>query len=153
MNAPVAELMSWTSLTIRPDCPATDALAILAAADAETLFVVDADDRFLGVVTGYELLKAELNGSLADCTAAQLLHATPYTLTPEQPVAEAVKRFRESGISTAPVVRDGRLLGALDRKTVLRWLASQRSESSPPIAPPKYLQRTGGTTQRSPVTP
>lgn len=153
MNAPVAELMSWTSLTIRPDCPAVDALAILAAADAETLFVVDADDRFLGVVAGNELLKAELNGSLAESTAGQLLHMTPHTLSPEQPVAEAAKRFREGTISTVPVVRDGRLLGILDRKTVLRWLVSQRSESSPPIAPPKFLQRTGGATQRSPVNP
>jgi CBS-domain-containing membrane protein len=69
MNGSVRDVMSWTSLTIRPDCPAAEAMAILADADADTLFVIDADDRFLGVITGYELLKADLNGTLVDATA------------------------------------------------------------------------------------
>lgn len=147
MTGTVADLMSGIAVAIRPDCPAPVALSDLATAGADVLFVVDADGRWLGLVTGYELLKADLNGSLTESTIGQLMHVAPHALAPEQSLGEAAKLFREAAISTVPVVRDGRLLGMIDRKAVLRWLASQRAEpAAPPIAPPKFLQRTGGVT-------
>ncbi|HUQ69016.1 MAG TPA: CBS domain-containing protein [Planctomycetaceae bacterium] len=144
MNAMVGDVMSWTSLTIRPDCVADQALAILSEADAEALFVVDADDRFLGLITGYELLKADLNGTLAESTAEQLMHRRPQTLGPQQSIGEAAKLFREASVSHVPVLRDGRLLGVIERKAVLRWVAAQRrSDAESAIAAPKFLQRAG----------
>jgi CBS domain-containing protein len=139
MNGLVRDVMNWTSLAIRPDCPASEALAIVAESDADTLFVTEADGRFLGVVTGYELLKAELNGTLAEATAAQLLHHRPQALLADQPLGEAAKLFREAALSQVPVLRDGRLLGVIDRKALLRYLTAQRQESI--IARPKFLDR------------
>ena len=139
MNGSVRDVMNWTSLTIRPECPAAEAMAILADADADTLFVVDAHDRFLGIVTGYELLKADLNGTLTEATAEQLMHRRSQSLTLDQPLGEAAKLFREAALSQVPVLRDGRLLGVIDRKALLRFLTAQRSVST--IARPKFLDR------------
>ncbi|MDZ4687458.1 MAG: CBS domain-containing protein [Planctomycetaceae bacterium] len=142
MNAMVGDVMNWTSLTIRPDCPADQALAILSEADAEALFVVDAEDRFQGLITGYELLKADLNGTLPDSTAEQLMHRRPQALCPQQTIGEAAKLFREAALSQVPVLRDGRLLGVIERKAVLRWVAAlRRSDRESAIAAPKFLQR------------
>jgi len=143
MNAMVGDLMNWTSLTIRPDCPADRALAILSESDAEALLVVDADDRFLGLITGYELLKADLNGTLSDSVVEQLMHSRPQSLGPQQTIGEAAKLFREAALSQIPVLRDGRLLGAIERKAVLRWVAAlRRRDAESAIIAPKYLQRT-----------
>lgn len=139
MTATVGDLMNWTSLTIRPDCPAEQSLRVLAEADAETLFVVDAEDRFHGLITGYELLKADLNGTLAAATAEQLMHRRPQSLGPQQTIGEALKLFREAALSQIPVLRDGRLLGIIERKAILRWVAMQRHESV--VTAPKFLQR------------
>jgi CBS domain-containing protein len=139
MTLTVGDVMSWTSLTVRPDCPAAQTLEILADADAESLFVVDEADRFLGVLTGYELLKADLNGSLTEATAGQLMSRRPQALSPQQPLGEALKLFREAALSQVPVLREGRLLGAIERKTVLRWVAEQRHE--PAVAAPSFLRR------------
>jgi Mg/Co/Ni transporter MgtE len=150
MNGSVCDVMNWTCLTIRPDCPAAEAMAILANADADTLFVADADNRFRGIVTGYELLKADLNGTLSDATAEQLMHRRLQSLSVDQPLGEAAKLFREAALSQVPVLRDGRLLGVIDRKAMLRWLTAQRrSDAESTIAAPKFLQRIGEPTTMS----
>jgi CBS domain-containing protein len=139
MNGLVRDVMNWTSLTLRPECPAGEAMAILAESDADSLFVTDADGRFLGVVTGYELLKAELNGTLPDSTVEHLLHRPTQSLSLDQPLGEAAKLFREAALSQVPVLREGRLLGIIERKSLLRYLTAQRPAS--PIARPKFLDR------------
>ncbi len=141
MNATVCDVMTWTSLTIRPDCPALTALDTLVAAEASELFVVDGEDRFLGVLTDYEMLKADLTGSLEDLTAEQLMQRRPMTLAPDHGLAEAAKLFRERSLSCVPVIRDERLLGMIQRRDVLRWMSSERATASEgAIQPPKFLQ-------------
>jgi CBS domain-containing protein len=141
MHATVCDVMTWTSLTIRPECSALSALETLVAAEAEELFIVDGDDRFLGILTDFELLKADLNGSLANTSAGALMQRRPMMLAPEQPIADAAKLFRDGGLSCVPVIRDGRLLGMLQRRDVLRWLSTQRAMVlETPIPAPKYLQ-------------
>lgn len=141
MFSTVGDVMTWTSLTIRPDCTAAMALMTLVDADSEELFVVGDDDRFLGILTDYELLKAELNGSLEEVTAAQLMHCRPVTLSPEQSLTDAAKLFREACLSRVPVLRHGRLLGMLQRRDILRQISIRRSDCDAlQVQAPKFLQ-------------
>jgi CBS domain-containing protein len=149
MSATVCEMMSWTSLTIRPDCAAELALETLVAAEAEELFVVDNDDTFLGILTDYELLKADLNGSLGACQAGELMQRRPTTLSPEHSLVDAVKLFRDGAHTRVPVLRDNRLMGLLHRRDVLRWMSAQRSPAEPATIPaPKFLQAPATTAER-----
>lgn len=147
MNATtVCDVMTWTSLTIRPDCPALTALDTLVAAEAAELFVVDGDGRFLGIVTDYEMLKADLTGSLDDLCAEQLMQRRPMTLSPDHSLGEAAKLFRERSLSCVPVIRDERLLGMIQRRDVLRWMSAQRDTThGGEIQAPKFLQSAGRT--------
>lgn len=142
MPATVADVMCWSSLMIRPNCLAEKALQIMVEAEAEDLAVVDNDDQFLGIISDYELLKADLIGSLGDETVAQLMQRQPQRLAPEQPLSDASKLFREARIARAPVVRDGRLLGIIRRQDVLRAMWYQRCDDQiekSAIQPPKFL--------------
>lgn len=142
MNACVADVMTWTSLTLRPECPAVPALESLVAAEAQELFVVDADDSFLGIVTDFEFLKAELNGSLDGLTIEQLMQRRPITIAPEASLLEAARLFREGSLNRIAVIRSGRLLGMICRGDVLRWMSAERAKAqSSPIQAPKFLQR------------
>ncbi len=150
MNATtVCDVMTWTSLTIRPDCPALTALETLVAAEAAELFVVDGDGRFLGIVTDCEMLKADLTGSLDDLCAEQLMQRRPMTFAPDHPLGEAAKLFRERSLSCVPVIRDERLLGMIQRRDVLRWMSSQRDAfPGGAIQAPKFLQTSGRALSR-----
>lgn len=140
MKTHVCDVMSWSSLTMPPDCQASTALTTLVEAEADVLFVVNERHEFLGLLTDYELLKADLNGSLHDCSVAQLMQRHPLSLTPEQTLADAARLFRDGSVTHLPVIREGRLLGMIQRRDVLRWMQTQRSEPTESIVPsPKYL--------------
>jgi len=142
MPATVADVMCWSSLIIRPNCLAEKALQIMVEAEAEDLAVVDDEDQFLGIISDYELLKAELLGSLDGDLVSQLMQRQPQRLAPDQPLSDASKLFREARIARAPVVRDGRLLGMLRRQDVLRAMWYQRSDeqaTESAVQPPKFL--------------
>ena len=142
MPATVADVMCWSSLMIRPNCLAEKALQIMVEAEAEDLAVVDPDDQFLGIISDYELLKADLTNTLEGEMVSQFMQRQPQRLAPEQPLIDACKLFREARISRVPVVRDGRLLGVIRRQDVMRAIWYQRcdaTEDTSTIQPPKFL--------------
>ncbi|MBI1347484.1 CBS domain-containing protein [bacterium] len=154
MPATVADVMCWSSLMIRPNCEAEKALQIMVEAEAEDLAVVDENDILLGILSDYELLKAEMVGALGDLDASQLMQCHPQHLAPEQPLSDALKLFREARISRAPVVRNGRLMGLIRRQDVLRAMWHERvpapSETTtelPVVQPPKFLRSQSYSTE------
>jgi predicted transcriptional regulator len=67
------------------------------------------------------------------------MHRRLQSLSVDHSLGEAAKLFREAALSQVPVLREGRLLGVIDRKTMLRCLTAQRQGSA--IARPKFLDR------------
>jgi CBS domain-containing protein len=130
MQTPLRDVMTWTTLTIRPDLTVADAMAIMAEHSQDHLFVIDDADRFLGIVTDHSLLKAELIGSSSDAAVSAWMHRRPETLTTEHTVADAVKLCRDASLSRIPILRDGRLIGIVERRELLRWLVRHRVDSS-----------------------
>lgn len=129
------DVMTWTTLTVRPDLAACAALALIDEADVDCLFVVGEDDCFLGLLTDYALLKAELLGTLDDTTVADWMQRRPETLSLEQSIADVAKLFRDASLSRAPVLRDSRLLGVVQRRDLLRWLSQQRIDAARRVVP------------------
>ncbi len=141
MISTLRDVMTWTTLTVRPDLAAGEALALIDEADVDCVFVVGEDDRFLGLLTDYALLKAELLGTLDHTTVADWMQRRPEALSPEQPIADAAKLFRDASLSRAPILRDGRLLGVVHRRALLRWLSQQRIETTRRAVPSPHCVR------------
>lgn len=142
MQTPLRDVMTWTTLTIRPDLPVAAAMSIMAEHGLDHLFVIDDADRFLGIVTDHSLLKAELVGLSADSTVTAWMHRRPETLTTEHTVADAVKLCRDASLSRIPILRDGRLIGIVERRELLRWIVRHRVDSShAAISAPHHASR------------
>lgn len=137
----LSDVITWTTWTVRPELTARDALALLIEADVDCVFVVGADDRFLGVLTDAALLKAELLGTIEETIVTDWMQRRPEILTPEQPIADAAKLFRDASLSRAPVLRDGRLLGVVQRRDLLRWLSQQRLDATRRAIPAPHCVR------------
>ncbi len=150
MSPCIADVMTWTSLTVRPDCTAREALNAMVAIEADEIFIVDQQDRFCGILTDYELLKAEVNGSLEESTVAGLMQRSTTALTPDQPLSTAISLFRDGRRARIPVIREGRLLGVIQRRDILRVLSDRAMATAPcAIAPPKFLQHPTGERRES----
>jgi CBS domain-containing protein len=130
MFTSVRDVMSWQTRVIRPQMPATVALAILVNCQETELLIVDEQDHYVGTLTDYALLKAELNGTLCTETAGSLSVRTATCLAPDDTLSTALKLFREGQWTQLPVVRDRRLVGCLTRGHLLRWLADGSAERS-----------------------
>ncbi len=138
----LAQLGCEPAVTIRPADSLDVALDRLLESEATELYVTDDVGRLLGIVPDYELLKAQLSGPWSELTAGQLMSNRLLCFTPETLFADVLRVFRESQHSRAAIIEDGRLIGRITRRAVLRALC-QNPPSPSAIAPPKFLQAVG----------
>lgn len=139
MQTSLCSVISWTTLTVRPDMTVAEAMDIMADREVDHLFVVDQNDRFLGIVTDHSLLKAELTGVAAQSTVAEWMSRRPETLTTEHTIGDAAKLCRDASLSRIPVLRDGRLLGVVHRRSLLKWMVFHRADAGPTPSAPHHV--------------
>jgi chloride channel protein, CIC family len=98
--------------------------------------VVDANKRLIGVVALQDL-KEFLNSSndLRGIIASDVMRAAPKTLTPSQPLLEALPTVLQSELRNVPVVNnyaENRLVGAVARAELLTIFSEAIAEKSDP---------------------
>jgi CBS domain-containing protein len=133
----VAELGCEPALAFSPETPAKSALERMLDDGATAAFVVDDAGQLLGVVPDYELLKARFTANWPDMSIERILSHRVVCFTPDTPLAEAIKTFREGQHSRAAVVEAGRLVGQVTRTRLLQSLCREIRPAAPK---PKFLR-------------
>lgn len=141
----VSDMMRTGVLTVPPDTPFEKLLVMQACTASRQVHVVDGEGRLLGVVTSYDLLSvmapfyidSNLARALPDSasvtrhafeankalTAQGVMTPAAATLGPGDNVVKAEALIRERGVNVLPVVDgEGRLLGEITRKTILKHI-------------------------------
>ena len=106
-----------------------EVLSSVIAGGAHEVYVVDPDGRLLGVVTDYDLLKAQLTQSDPGTPIVQLMCCNVAITRPESDLHEISPAFRDCRHSQMAVVDDGMLIGVIERRDVLRAVAALESRS------------------------
>lgn len=97
-------LATWTPEPLAPSATVEDALGLLLDEGTGVLPVVDATDRFIGVVTERMLLEADS----PDAFVSTVFGAPPVTIAPEAHVFEATKLMIQHDLAAIAVVDDDR---------------------------------------------
>ena len=128
---------------IRADADLRRAAELVARSGASDLMVVDGDDRFVGVLSEGDILRAALpdrdevlgeGGTLADAfeifvrkggrlrerPIAALVIRDPLVIRPDDHIAAAAAILVDQMIRRLPVVADGTLVGTVSRADVCR---------------------------------
>ena len=145
MHKTVAQLMSVDFVTVTARMSLEDALLLLVESDATELCVVDAQNRFEGIVSDFDLLKSHINNQLTDQSVGSLISRAVTVLSADSPIEQVVPMFRDGSCSRAYVCRDGRLLGRLSRSNVLRHLTQRNIVAAPQVARPVSTRSPVGT--------
>ena len=167
MQATVRDIMTAPHITIAPTTTLDIAITIMIREEVSEVYVNDESGRLLGVVPDYELLKANLTKTPGSLRVEGLISRGLVTVAPESSVDEVTPVFREGRHSRVAVVEDGRLVGHISRRDILRYhQAVQRAEgrdedlaasaegaehrndgskSVPPLRGPRYLKTAGAT--------
>jgi CBS domain-containing protein len=110
--------MTAPAVFLRPQLPVEVAAEVLAAHGFTAAPVVDDDQRVVGIVTEADVVR----GSGRACVGA-VMSVDPVTTGPDADLADLVATMLDAGIRSVPVVADGRLVGVVTQRDVLRVVA------------------------------
>jgi CBS domain-containing protein len=139
----VSDIMSTADVGIGPDAPVPEVVRRLVEGAVGALAVVEADGSAVGVVTEADVLArvayhdheegpgAFLSGPAtgsdarwlpkADAvTAREVMSSRLVSVAPDDDVREAARRMLEQRVAHLPVVSDGRVVGMVSRRHLLR---------------------------------
>lgn len=121
----VRDLMSTDLITVSPETQIMQAVHLLVENDISGLLVVDEQQRLQGILTERDCIRIavlagyhdEAGGRVADYMTTGVR-----TAEPDDSVMEMAELFAESSFRRCPVVEDGRLVGLICRRDILRAL-------------------------------
>jgi CBS domain-containing protein len=125
--------MTHDVVTAAPSEPLSALATSLLEREASSLVVIDDERRVLGLVTEGDLAAALLRGDDPEATrAAALMSREVHGVDEFDTADEVLTVLRDKGIHQVPVLREGRLVGLVRTRDVLRFWA--RTSLAPPPA-------------------
>ncbi len=80
---------------------------------------VFSDEKLVGIVTDDAGMQGAILGKWGNTKIEELMTKKPYVIEQDESVGAALNLFREHGISHAPVVNDGNLVGIISTQNVI----------------------------------
>ena len=119
----VGERMSRPVITVAPETPVHDALAMFKKEHIRRAPVIK-DGKLLGIVTENDLQNAspspattlsvwEMNYLISKVTVKQVMSKKVKTIDIDTPIEEAARIMTDSSIGGMPVTRDGKIVGMI----------------------------------------
>lgn len=120
----IVERMSQSVITIHPDVPVQEAIALMTKEGIRRLPVVDQRGQLIGIVTNLDLLHAspsdatslsvwELNYLISKITVDEIMSKDVITVAKDLPVEEAARIMADNKIGGLPVLEDHTVIGII----------------------------------------
>ena len=152
MNKTVAEVMTPAPMTVKPETPLKDAIAILAKNKISGLPVVNEQDKLVGIISENDLMwqetgvepppyimlldsviylenpnryEKEIHKALGQ-TVQAVMSDKPVTIKTDQPVKQAARLLHVKKIRRLPVVNEqGKVVGIITQGDIIRSMADE----------------------------
>ena len=123
----VRDYMTSDVITVGPQVEVTQVVRLLIDRDVSGVLVVDAAGMLVGVVTERDCIRVAAAAGYYDepgGPVADFMSAPVETVGPDDNLVDVAVRMAASRYRRFPVVVDGRLVGLIGRRDVLRALGS-----------------------------
>ncbi|HJQ79303.1 MAG TPA: CBS domain-containing protein [Lacipirellulaceae bacterium] len=118
-------IMTSDVLTLGPDSSIEEAIETLLAREISGLPVVDAAGRLVGVITEFALLAVAYDQRVKNHTVSQHMTRDVITVDVNDPLSRVADVCIVHRVRRVPVMKNGRLVGLIARRDVLRALAGK----------------------------
>lgn len=122
----VREVMDRDPVSVSPDCPVRDVLAVMNERRIGSVLIVGPDDQLAGIFTDRDLLK-RVGGAAPgwrEAPVSNWMTTRPHTIEPHVGWDEAVERMGKLRVRHLPVFENGRVIGIISA----RMLMSRRTD-------------------------
>jgi CBS domain-containing protein len=119
----VADYMTRKLVTFHPETPLLEAMSVMLDARVSGAPVVDAEGRLTGMLSEIDFLDAMLKGSYhgdVEGTVSSVMTTGAQTVESDTDIYSASEIFVRDGRRRLPVLENGRLVGQISRRDVLR---------------------------------
>jgi len=120
MKRTAKHIMTSTVITVKEDMLVTDVMKLLLRWHISGVPVVNNDGVLLGIVTEHDVMNFALSGDAASTRASEVMTKQVETYTPDTLVEEIVNHFAARQIRRVPVVEDGKVVGIISRRDIVR---------------------------------
>ena len=115
-----ADIMTRPVVTVAPEALVIDAIQLLLRHHLSGLPVVRDGDRLVGIITEHDIMNLALSGNAADTRVEEAMTAPVVSLPPEADLGTLIDCLSSRRLRRVPIVRDGRVIGIVSRRDVLR---------------------------------
>ena len=129
----VSDYMAQRLVTFRPETSVVEALSELLDKRISGAPVVDGDGTLVGMLSEVDLIQVFIQDSYYDENAGivgDCMHAPVETVAPDMDIYSLAEQFRKARRRRYPVVKNGKLVGQISRRDVLRAARDLMSKRS-----------------------
>jgi CBS domain-containing protein len=116
------EIMTDDLTTIRPEASIEDATEMLLSGNISGMPVTDEDGHLVGIITEFALLGTVYDQQVKNQTVAQHMTRELITVEADDPISRVADLCIVHRVRRLPVMKNGRLVGLIARRDVLRAL-------------------------------
>ncbi len=125
LNAKAREVMDFRVVTANRKTTGREIAIQLLAGLESGMPVIGFNQQVIGVVTEFDILRAMQDGKELDrVKAEEIMSATPLVVEEETSINEVLTLMRKYRILSVPVVQEGKLVGMIFRRTLLKYLVN-----------------------------
>jgi CBS domain-containing protein len=121
----VAAMRKRAVHSVKVNDPVSLAIRTMQREDVNCVFVKDATDDIVGILTGWDILQkvAGPNEDLVAVTCDKVMTPNPYILHNEDSVALALNAMASNGLRHLPVSEDGTPTGVITASDLFRYIS------------------------------
>ena len=117
------EIMQTPVIAATPNASLRDLAGRLVTNEFSGMPVADPDGRVVGVITEADIIRALLEGKrLENLTAGEVMTGPAVTVDAKTPIEQVMKSLQEHRIVRVPVIAEGKLVGIIARRDLIRAL-------------------------------
>lgn len=115
-------IMTSDIVTVRPDASVQEAIDVLLNQQISGLPVVEDDGRLVGVITEFALLAVAYDKRVKNHSVRHHMTRDVIAVDVDDPISRIADLCIVHRVRRVPVMKDGRLVGVIARRDVLRAL-------------------------------
>ena len=116
------EIMTEKLITVRPEASVEEAIELLLEGNISGLPVVDSEGRLKGIITEFALLELTYDRRMKSESVAKYMTLDVITADVNDSISRVTDLCLAHRVRRLPVLKEGRLVGIIARRDVLRAL-------------------------------
>lgn len=123
-----SQVMTKSLITISPDMSATETIRTLLKNKISGAPVVDSDGQLVGIISEFKLLNVVFDELTSNQPVSELMTTDVITVDENAPLCDVAQVFISLRIRRLPVLKDGKLVGQISRRDVLRCIVNEEGD-------------------------